>query len=297
MGINQNGTLQGKHCLVTGATSGIGKAIALGIAQQGARVVIVARDAARGARAVADIRAESGNSQVDCLIADLSSQAAIRKLADAYQAKYSRLHVLVNDAVVLKQKRETTPNGLELMFATNHLAYFLLTNLLLDILKASARIPAAKESSGTEGSSIWNVTAPSTTRLNFEDLQGEQKFSALQQFGASKMANLLFTFALARRLEGTGVVVNAYHPGLVRSNLMQDAPPLMRLISAPMYLTASPPGRAVEGLVQLAATNAGGANGQFFHYSKAITAPPYALDTMVQDQLWQVSAQLTGLKD
>lgn len=274
--------LEGKTALVTGATSGIGGGIAFCLAQRRARVVIVARDRSKGEKAAQEIRTRSGNPHVECMVADLSSQSALRELSQAVHSEYPQLQILVNNAVVLSKKRLTSPDGLELMFATNHLAYFLLTNLLRDLLKANSPC------------SIWNITAPSTTQLNFDDLQGARKFSAIQQFGASKTANLLFTFALARRLEGSRVVVNAYHPGLARSNLMREAPLLMRIVSAPMYLTAAPPERAAMGLVELAATNAGGANGQFFHGTKSISAPAYTQDRQVQERLWKISAELVG---
>lgn len=271
-------------CLVTGATSGLGKATAMGLARLGATVVMVAREQDRGEAARSEIIAESGNDSVALMTADLSSQASIRRLAEEFKRKYGSLHVLVNCAAVYKPARVLSPDGLELMFATNHLGYFLLTNLLLDLLKSSAP------------SSVFNVTAPSTTRLDFGDLQGERRFNAIRAFGASKMCNLLFTFALARRLEGTGVTVNAYHPGVVRTGLMREAPAPMRLLTRLFNrFAASTPERAVEGLVQLAAGNAGGVSGRFFHGQKTIEASPYARDEQVQERLWAESARLVGL--
>jgi NAD(P)-dependent dehydrogenase (short-subunit alcohol dehydrogenase family) len=271
--------MNGKICLVTGATSGIGKAVAAGFARRGAKVVIVARDSAKAQTAARDIKAQTGVA-VDWLAADLSSQESIRRLAEAFRSQYPNLHVLVNNAAVFTDKRLVTGDGLEMMFATNHLAYFLLTNLLLDTLKASA--PA----------SIFNVTAPSTAQPNFDDLQGEQKFSPMSAFGVSKMDNLLFTFALARRLEGSGVNVNAYHPGLTRSNLMHQAPPLMKVLGGLMNLFVATPDKAAAGLVELAASNANGANGQFFHGTNTMNPPAAALNQQTQERLWTESERL-----
>jgi NAD(P)-dependent dehydrogenase (short-subunit alcohol dehydrogenase family) len=237
----------------------------------------------RGEATVAEIKTATGNSHVEVLIADLASQASIRLLAEAVQRKYDRLHVLINNAAVVKSTRTVTADGLETMFAVNHLAPFLLTNLLLDRLRAST--PA----------SIFTVAAPSTVQLNFDDLQSERQFNALRAFGATKMGNLLFSFALARRLQTTGVTANAYHPGIARSNLMREAPAPMRLFTGVLNLFGSTPARAVEGLVQLAASNANGVSGQLFHGVKPIDVALYAHDEQVQERLWAASAQLVGL--
>jgi NAD(P)-dependent dehydrogenase (short-subunit alcohol dehydrogenase family) len=244
----------------------------------------VARDRDRGEEALAGVRSEGGAG--DLLQADLSSQASIRAMTDEFQRRYDRLHVLVNCAVVFTSAREISADGLELMFATNHMGYFLLANLLLETIQSSA--PA----------SVINVTAPSTVELNFDDLQGERKFSAPMAFGASKMANLLFSFALARRMAGTGVMVNAYHPGLVRSNLMQRAPIPMRLIGGIVNLFGAVPAeRAVEGLVALAAAPADGPSGQLVHGRTILEPASYARDEAVQERLWVESMRLAGLTD
>jgi NAD(P)-dependent dehydrogenase (short-subunit alcohol dehydrogenase family) len=275
--------IKGKVCLVTGASSGIGEATAAGLARRGARVVMVCRDREKGEQVRSKIVAMSGNESVDLLIADLSSQSSIRELAEEFKRKYDSLQELVNCAAVWKSARFVSPDGLELMFATNHLGYFLLTNLLLDVLNGSAP------------SGVFNVTAPSTVKLDFADLQGERRFSPVRAFGASKAANLLFTFALARRLTGSGVVANAYHPGVARSNLMREAPAPMRLFGRVLALFAGTPEQAAKGLVQLVAGNAGGANGKFFHGRKLMTAPAYTRDREVQERLWTESVRLSNL--
>jgi len=270
-------------CLVTGATRGIGRAIAQALAQRGATVVLVARSPTVGEIVAADLQQATGNKEVSALQGDLASQSSIRQLASDFRRHHDRLHVLVNCAGAFKARRELSPDGIELMLATNHLGYFLLTHLLLDTLKASA--PAT----------ILNVTAPSTTKPDFDDLQGERSFRPLWQFGATKMENLLFTFALARRLEGSGVTANAIHPGVARTELMRETPMPFRLFTGVLNLFASSPARAAEDVVEVIAGKAAAANGQFFHRGEIITAPEYAHDQAAQERLWQVSLEHCSL--
>ena len=199
--------MEGKVCLVTGATAGIGLVTALELARQGARVIGVGRSPERCAEAARQIREQTGTSAVEFLVADLSSQAEVRRLADQVKAATGRLDVLVNNAGLIRLEREVTVDGLEMTFALNHLAYFLLTNLLLDTLKAStpARIVSVASA------------AHQGCKINFDDLQGETKYSPWRAYQQSKLANILFTRELARRLEGTGVTANALHPGYVRT--------------------------------------------------------------------------------
>jgi NAD(P)-dependent dehydrogenase (short-subunit alcohol dehydrogenase family) len=276
------GTLDGKTVLVTGATSGIGRAVAVGLARQGASVVLLARDEARGRDALALVQ-EAARAPSELLLADVSSLASVRRATQDFLDRHRQLHVLVNAASVFLFKRQTSPDGLELMFATNHLGPFLLTWLLLDALKAGAP------------SRVLTITAPSTVPLDFDDLQGEKKFVSSQAFGASKAANLLFTFALARRLKGSGITANAIHPGLVRSGLMRHAPAPIRWVT---YLASAPPERAVAPIVRVAtepefATESGG----FFLRGRAIDPPPYTRDVSVQERLWAASAALAGLPE
>jgi NAD(P)-dependent dehydrogenase (short-subunit alcohol dehydrogenase family) len=267
-----------KNCLITGATGGIGKATAIALARQGAHVVLACREHGRGEALKAEIVSQTGNSSVEVLLIDLADLSSIRQAATAFNAKHDRLDVLLNVAAVYKNQRTTTRDGLETMFAVNHLAPFLLTTLLLDKLKASAP------------SRILNVTAPSTTKLNFDDLQGEKNFRSLWAFGETKMANLLFTYKLARDLKGTGVTVNAIHPGLVRSNLMQESPPLMRWLTRLMSGSAD---KAAESLAFLALSQeVAGMTGKFFKDKIEMKSDPYSYDTNVQDRLWQMSAAL-----
>lgn len=273
--------IAGRVCLITGASGGLGKATALGLARLGAHVVMACRDQARGEADRAEIIAASGNSAVQLMPLDLASLQSVRDMAATFKAEHAKLDLLINNASVFKGKRTTTTDGLETMFATNHLGHFLLTNLLLDELKAS---PHAR---------VINVTAPSTTRLDFDDLQGERKFSALSAFGASKTCNLLFTYELARRLAGTHVAVNALHPGLMKSNLMGEAPAPVRWVTR---LFSTTPERASLSLLYLATSEeVAGATGKFFKGAKTINSSAYSRDEDVQRRLWDVSMELVGL--
>src|SRR5215217_1675484 len=198
-----------KVCLITGATSGIGKATAMGLASMGASVVMVGRDRGRGEAAMAEIRGKSANASVDLLLADLSSQEEIHRLADVFKESYPRLDVLINNAGVIRSKRIMTADGIEMTFAVNHLAYFLLTKVLLDVLKASAPSRIVNVASGDH----------SNATIDFDDLQGEKGYKGAKAYSQSKLANVLFTYELARRLEGTGITANCLHPGAgVRTN-------------------------------------------------------------------------------
>jgi NAD(P)-dependent dehydrogenase (short-subunit alcohol dehydrogenase family) len=274
--------LSDKVCLVTGATSGIGRATALGLARLGATMALVGRDQTRGEATAAAITRATGNDRVSLHLADLAVQADLRRLAGDLVQRHGRLHVLIHSAACFTRARAVGADGIEVMFATNHLAPFLLTNLVLEPLRAAAP------------SGVFVVAAPATTRLDFDDLQGERRFRALSAFGRTKLANLLFTFALARRLAGTGVAVNAYHPGIVRTDLMREAPPPMRWLTGPLNPFARTPEQAATGLVRLAASNAHGVSGRLFHDEKPISVSAYARDERVQERLWATSVRLVG---
>jgi retinol dehydrogenase 14 len=205
--------MTGRYCMVTGANSGIGREISLGLAAAGARLVMVCRDAARGKAAVDDIISRTGNGNVELLIADLSSQHQTRTLAHEYNLKFGKLHVLVNNAGIVMDSRVLTEDRIEMTFAVNYLAYFLLTNLVLDTLRASAP------------SRVVNVVsqAHKTAHLDFDNLQGEKKYNRDTAYAQSKLADILFTYELARRLEGTDVTVNCVCPGGVYSSLWEDS--------------------------------------------------------------------------
>jgi len=247
---------------------------------------MICRDEARGRAARDEIASQSKNGSVDLMVADLSSMTSVRGVSEEFGARYQKLDVLINNAAVFLATRTTTVEGFEMMFATNYLGPFLLTRLLVPFLEAGK--PAR----------IVNVTAPSTVRPDLDDLQGERKFSPLHAFGASKAAELLLTYALAGRLAGRGIAVNAYHPGIVKTNLNRTAPAPVRLVTAVMNVfAAAPPERASEGLMQLA-TSAEFAkfNGRLVHKGKPITAP-FIEDKDLQDRLWKVSCGLVGVEE
>src|SRR5919108_5024920 len=230
-----------KVFVVTGATSGIGKALAADLARTGETIVIVARDAERGKATLDELGRAIQTGVFDLQLCDLSVLSSVRNLAEILKSRYETIDVLINNAGVYKRTRVVTVDGFEEMFAANHLGPFLLTNLLLEPLQAAVQANGSAR--------VLNITAPSTTPLNFDDLQGERKFTSLNAFGATKMANLLFTFALARRLENTGITVNAVHPGLARSGLMKEGVFLMRLLTR----LASPAPEKVTGPIVQAA--------------------------------------------
>src|SRR3989449_3956938 len=202
-------SIENRVFLVTGANSGIGKATALGLARLGGTVVMACRNAARGETARQEIIRESGNARVFLEIVDLASEASTRSLAEAFRRKYPWLDVLINNAGVYTSHREITPDGLERQFEVNYLSGFLLTHLLLDRLKQSAPSRIVNVPSSAHGPSA----------IHFDDLQGERRYSGYRAYGQSKLAQILFTRVLARHLEGTGVTVNACHPGVIRTNL------------------------------------------------------------------------------
>jgi NAD(P)-dependent dehydrogenase (short-subunit alcohol dehydrogenase family) len=264
--------------LVTGATSGIGKAVAFGLAKTGETVLLVARDQDRRNAVYKEIMSQVQNPNVDILTCDLSSLGSVRNFAAFIKSKYPRIDVLVNNAALVTRERQVSADGNEMMFATNHLGPFLLTNLLLDPLKAGG------------AGRILNITAPSNTKPNFEDLQSKESFNYLTVFGATKMMNLLFTFELARRLEGSGATTNAIHPGLARSNLMHESPAFLRWI---LWLISTSPERAADAIVRVAILpEFEKVNGRFLHKAKAIKPPAYALDRAAQQKLWELSSEL-----
>lgn len=265
--------------VVTGATSGLGKAVALALAKTGGTVVLVARDPERGAQVEKEIATASENFNVELQLCDLANLSSVRNLAVILNNKFDKIDVLVNNAGVYKRQRTMTVDGFEEMFAANHLGPFLLTNLLLDRLRAS---PSAR---------IINITAPSTTPIYFDDLQSERHFNSLNAFGSTKTANLLFTRELARRLQDTNIRVYAFHPGLVRSALMKEGPIFIRILTR---LFSSPPDRAADEVAQLASVpEFAGLHGKFIHKGKEIEFPAYAMEEANQRQLWEISETLT----
>jgi len=278
--------MPGKVCLITGGNSGIGKATAIGLAKLEASVAIVSRDKDNGEAALIEIRSKSGNRNVDMLVADLSSQDSVRELAHDLKGRYKKLHVLINNAGIYLPKRVVTVDGLEATFATNHLGHFLLTNLLLDVLKASAP------------SRIINITSSAHygSEINFEDLEGEKKYSGFRAYGQSKLANVLFTYELARKLEGTRVTVNCLHPGVVRTGFGKDQGGLfnigLRIISPFMM---SPEKAARAAIYMTTSPELEGVTGKHFSKGKEEKSSKESYDQTAAERLWKVSADLTKL--
>lgn len=275
-----------KICVVTGATTGIGRETALGLAKQGATVILVARDKSKGDATVADIRTQTGNEKLDLFLADLSSQAEIRRLAAELTAKYPKLNVLVNNAGGVFMERKLTVDGLEYTFGFNHLGYFLLTHLLLDALKAGA--PAR----------IVNVSSDAHRpgRIVFDDLQGEKNYSGFGAYCSSKLANVLFSNELARRLRGTGVTVNSLHPGVVSTGFARNNGWFFNaLVSVGSLFMLTAEQGAQTSIYLASSPEVEGVSGKYFDKSKAVVPSADALNEADAKRLWEVSEKLVGL--
>ncbi len=282
--------IDGKICLVTGATSGIGKATALELARMGAIVIIVGRNEERGKLVQRDLQDTSGNPSVDFLLADLSSQQSVRSLAQTFKSQYSQLHVLINNAGTFLTKRQVTEDGLEMTLAVNYLSRFLLTHLLVDVLKQSA--PAR----------IINVAGAYHAKgeIYFDDINLEQNYSGSRANNQAKLADVLFTYALAQRLAGTKeVTVNCLHPGAVRTGSIYKDPDvsfskkLMYKLFSPFF---KPPEKGAETSIYLASSpEVDGITGKYFVNKKAVKSAPMTYDSALQERLWKLSVQLTNL--
>lgn len=276
------GTMDGKIALVTGATSGIGKATATGLAKEGARVVLVARDRARGEKAMADIWDKVPGAQLELLECDLSSQSSIHAAARQFLAAHPKLDVLVNCAGVFVKEKSITEDGIERTFATNYLAYFLLTNLLLDALKRAAPSRIVNVSSRYGGA-----------KLDLDDVTGMDKpYSYMRATPPTMLARVMFTIELAERLKGTGVVVNTLHPGLVsNTGLLQDTGGFFRWLTN--TLGGTPEKGADTALWLATAPENATVSGQMFAKRKLMPTPGQAGDAAARRRLWDESEKLT----
>jgi NAD(P)-dependent dehydrogenase (short-subunit alcohol dehydrogenase family) len=277
------GGVAGKRVLITGATNGIGLAAAMELARRGAQLTLIARSEARAVDAVR--RIESGGALgVDIFIADLASQASVRQVAAQALQKYPSIKVLINNAGSIYRRRQLSPEGIELTWAVNHLAPFLLTTLLLDRLKSSA--PARIITTSSD--------AHRGAHIPFDDLQAERAWGGLgfNRYGETKLANILFTLELARRVEGTDVTANAFHPGFVASGFNRNNGPLMRIGMALSRPFARSTIKGAETLVWLAdSEEAGAVNGAYFYDMRPVTPTPAAQDLEAARRLWEVSEQ------
>jgi NAD(P)-dependent dehydrogenase (short-subunit alcohol dehydrogenase family) len=271
--------------MITGANAGIGKQTALELAGLGAHVVLVARSEERGQAACQEIINQTGNKLVDLLVADLSSQAAIRSMVDTFKNRYDRLDVLVNNAGVFFSNRQVSVDGLEMTFALNHLGYFLPTILLWDVIAAGGPVRIVNVSSD----------AHRGAKINFDDLQCEKRYQGFTAYGMSKLANVLFTYELDRRRQGTNVTVNALHPGFVASNFGQNNGGMVGFFMkriVPWFGRSVAEGAATS--VYLASSpDVEGISGKYFTDSKPVQSSPESYNVETARRLWEISEQLT----
>jgi NAD(P)-dependent dehydrogenase (short-subunit alcohol dehydrogenase family) len=281
--------MNGKVCLITGATSGIGAITALELAKMGAAVILVGRSTEKCAATQEMVIRETGSTQVNFLVADLSSMKQVRGLAQSFLAKHNRLDVLVNNAGSFFMHRKVTADGYECTFALNHLSYFLLTLLLLDTLKAS------------RPSRIINVASDSHKgqQINFNDLNSKKSYLSFRAYGRSKLANILFTYELARRLEGTNVTANAVHPGFVATNIWGglEMPRWIRnLMVGLIKMVALSPEKGAETNVYLAASpEVEGVSGKYFVRKQSVSSDHASYDEKAAHMLWQRSLEMSSL--
>jgi retinol dehydrogenase 12 len=280
--------VSGRVCVITGASSGIGKATAIGLARRGATLALVCRDPGRGGATVEEIRRTTGNDAVRVFVADLSSQQAIRSLAGELLAAYPALHVLVNNAGVVNLRRTTTVDGIETVLAVNHLAYYLLTRLLLEGLAASGR------------ARVVNVASDAhrfVRTLELDDLGwARRRWRSMRVYGASKLANILFTYELARRLDGRDVTANCLHPGAVATGLGTNNGAIARLLAGALRPFFRTPDDGAATSIHLATSpEVEGVSGAYFADAKPARTSPASYDNELARRLWDVSAAMVGL--
>jgi NAD(P)-dependent dehydrogenase (short-subunit alcohol dehydrogenase family) len=277
-------SIKGKTVLITGATNGIGLAAARELARQGAKVTIVGRTPEKCASVTDSIGTETGGA-VDYLCADLSTIAGVMQVAADFKQRHTTLNVLVNNAGALFSRRVLTVDGYERTFALNHLNYFLLTNLLLDMVKASAPARIVCVSSDAHEGGI----------IDFDNLQGEKHFSMMGAYGQSKLANVLFAYELARRLEGTGVTANALHPGFIATGFARNNGFIFNYAMALIGLFIPKPAEGAQTSIYLVSSpEVEGVTGKYFVNCKPVPSNPLSYDRALAEKLWQVSLELTG---
>lgn len=277
-------SVENKVCVVTGGNSGIGRSTAIGLARQGARTVIVSRSRDKGEAAVAYIVEASGSQHVELVVGDIGTFATTRALADTLLARYPEIHVLINNAGLWMTERVVNEDGLENTFAVNHMGAFLLTRLLLDRLKASA--PARIVNVSSRGHRLGKV--------DFDDLQAERGFGKIQAYCNSKLCNVLFTHALAKRLEGTGVTANTVHPGTVKSNLGSNSSGVIRWVFdkvGPVFFLSEAKG-ARTSIHVATEPSLSDVNGAYFRSSKQVKPSKAGQDDAAAERLWTVSEAL-----
>jgi NAD(P)-dependent dehydrogenase (short-subunit alcohol dehydrogenase family) len=279
--------MRGKVCLITGGTSGIGWVTAKELVQMGARVLVVGKNRKRGKMAAEAIRDEAGADTVEFFQTDLSSLQEVRDLVEVFKKEHSRLDVLVNNAGTTLINRRLSPDGYEMTLAVNHLSHFLLTNLLMDTLRSSAPSRVINVSSGSH----WRG------EINFDDLQSEKRYRFMRVYGNSKLANVLFTYELARRLDGVGVTANTVHPGFVSTNMGRDNGWFIhKMVRLVMIFSGISPQEGARTIVHLATfPEMVDVSGEYFYDMKSVKSSPGSYDLDTARRLWEVSEKLVGL--
>jgi NAD(P)-dependent dehydrogenase (short-subunit alcohol dehydrogenase family) len=286
--VSERDQMAGKTCMVTGASRGIGFHTARALALKGAHIVIIGHHHGRGEKAVERIHQAAPETSAEFILTDLMDQAQIRELNRTFRERHDRLDVLVNNAGAFFLQREESPDGIERTFALNHLNYFLVTNLLLDLLKESA--PAR----------IVNVSSEfhRGSKMHFDDLEFERRpYWGMTAYGESKLANLLFTYELDRRLEREDVTVNALHPGFVNTHIGKQYPLLRPFISIVHALFAKSPEEGAETPVYLASSSeAAGVSGKYFIDKEVVRSSDASYHEGDARRLWEISEVMTGLR-
>jgi NAD(P)-dependent dehydrogenase (short-subunit alcohol dehydrogenase family) len=272
--------------MVTGANSGIGKEVSRGLASMGANVVLVCRSKEKGEDTIVEISKDTGNKSLELMIADFSSLSSVRKLASDYNSTHDKLHVLVNNAGLIIGKKIITEDGLEVTFQVNYLSHFLLTNLLLDTLKKSAP------------SRIVNVSSSAhySGHVDFENLNAEKKFSTIKAYSDSKLEQVFFTYELARRLQGSGVTVNAVHPGAVRTHWGDEGGLWSIGIRIARPFLISPTKGAMTPLFVATSPKLEGVSGKYYSNMREEASSKESYDKAIGSKLWQESVRLSHLE-
>ena len=282
----ESSRMVGKVCMVTGANSGIGKVTAEKLVEQGAQVVMVCRNREKGEKAMADIKQGSRIGNVELFLSDLASLASVRELVRAFEESHDALHVLVNNAGLARVRRSVTGDGFETTFQVDYLSHFLLTNLLLDLLKKGrpARI--------VNVSSVGHFGG----HIDFDDLQMEKGYGVMKAYSRAKLAQVLFTYELARRLEGTGVTANCLHPGAVATNIWgANLGPLSFLGRLSRMFLTSPEDGARTSVYLASSPEVEGVTGRYFDQGNEKKSSAESYDRAVAEKLWDISAMMTGL--
>jgi NAD(P)-dependent dehydrogenase (short-subunit alcohol dehydrogenase family) len=278
--------LSGRVCVITGATRGIGRATVDGLAALDAQLVLLCRRRDDGERIAEEVAAARQGQSVDVIEVDLSSQRAIREAADTLRGRYPKVHVLINNAGVIPQHREVTVDGLEMQFAVNHLAYFMLTGLLLDRLAAAAPARVVNVTSGAHQGGT----------LDLADLQSQRRYDPVRVYGRTKLANVLFTYELARRIRSTGVTANCLHPGVIATRLLADYMNVPMVGGAVAQTFGGDPSEGADATVHLATSpELEAVTGRYFVGRRESRSSPASYDETLQRRLWEESARLTSL--